>query len=90
MTGGHAEPERRRRHERKQAREDRQPTDADLKNSPQIGGSKGARAAGLTPDDLELAQGETTFEGDVENQTNDKGGVDKPIRDGPPLRPRQA
>ncbi|MBP2301021.1 hypothetical protein [Azospirillum picis] len=66
------------------------PTDADLKTNPQIGGSKGARAAGMTPDDLDLAQGETTFEGDIENQTNDKGGVDKPFRDTAPLRPRQA
>lgn len=31
------------------------PTDADLKNNPQIGGTKGARAAGMTPDDMELA-----------------------------------
>lgn len=66
------------------------PTDADLKNNPQIGGTKGARAAGMTPDDMDLAQGESTFEGDVENQTNNKGGVDKPFRDTAPLKPRQA
>lgn len=66
------------------------PTDADLKNNPQAGGTKGARAAGMTADDMDLAQGESTFEGDVENQTNNKGGVDKPFRDTAPLKPRQA
>lgn len=67
------------------------PTDADLKNNPLIGGSKGTRAAGVTPDELEQAEGANTVEGDVENDTNPQGGIDKPgARGGSPLRPRQA
>ncbi|CAO3436085.1 hypothetical protein [Azospirillum doebereinerae] len=67
------------------------PTDADLRNNPLIGGSKGARAAGTTPDELEQAEGVNTVEGDVENDTNPQGGIDKPgSRGGAPLRPRQA
>ncbi|MBP2232638.1 hypothetical protein J2847_005969 [Azospirillum agricola] len=69
----------------------RRPTDADLKNNPLIGGSKGARMAGVTPDELEQAQGANTIEGDVENDTNPQGGVDKPgSRGNAPLRLRQA
>lgn len=55
-------------------------TDRDLDNNPQIGGSKGARMAGMTADELEEFQGETTFEGDLDNDTNAHGGLDKPIR----------
>jgi hypothetical protein len=55
-------------------------TDRDLDNNPQIGGSKGARMAGITADELEELQGETTFEGDLGNDTNAQGGLDKPIR----------
>jgi len=55
------------------------PTDADLKGNPLIGGSKGAAMAGVTPDDLETLQGENTIEGDVENDVNAQGGVDKPV-----------
>jgi hypothetical protein len=56
------------------------PSDKDLHENPQIGGSKGARMAGATPDELEEFEGENTFEGDVENDTNPQGGIDKPIR----------
>ena len=51
------------------------PTDADLKGNPMIGGDKGTTAAGITPDDLEDAQGETTIEGDTMNDTNTYGGT---------------
>jgi hypothetical protein len=54
--------------------------DKDLRENPQIGGSKGATIAGATPDELEDFQGENTFEGDVENDTNAQGGIDKPGR----------
>jgi len=54
------------------------PTDADLKGNPLIGGSKGVAMAGVTPDELETLQGENTIEGDVENDVNAQGGVDKP------------
>ena len=58
------------------------PSDADLKGNPTIGGSKGATAAGMTPDDLDDAKGETTIEGDTLNGTNDQGGFNKtPGRD---------
>jgi hypothetical protein len=56
------------------------PTDKDLRHNPQIGGSKGANIAGATPDELEDFQGENTFEGDLENDTNAQGGIDKPGR----------
>jgi hypothetical protein len=35
--------------------------------------------AGMTPDDLEALQGENTIEGDVENDTNASGGIDKDV-----------
>jgi hypothetical protein len=44
--------------------------------------------AGITPDELEQFEGENTFEGDIENDTNPQGGIDKAeVRDrrrGPP------
>ena len=49
------------------------PTDADLKGNPGIGSSKGLGSAGADPEDLE---GDSTFEGDVENETTREGGVD--------------
>ena len=51
------------------------PSDADLKGNPMIGGSKGTTAAGLTPDELEDVQGDTTIEGDTANDTNTYGGI---------------
>jgi hypothetical protein len=55
------------------------PTDADLKGNPMIGGSKGVTRSGSTPDDLDRSQGETTIEGDNENDTNTYGGIDKEV-----------
>ena len=49
------------------------PTDADLKANPGIGASKGTTIAGEDP--AEIAA-DSTFEGDVENETTRKGGVD--------------
>ena len=46
------------------------PSDADLRNDPGIGSSKGA-----TGSDPEL-EGENTFEGDVMNDTTPEGGID--------------
>ncbi|MGC5779816.1 hypothetical protein [Methylobacterium sp. NFXW15] len=54
------------------------PTDADLKGNPGIGTSKGM--AGADPEELEA---DSTFEGDVENETTPEGGVD------PNHRPRK-
>lgn len=42
-----------------------------------IGGSKGATLAGASPDDLEDLQGINTIEGDLENDPNAMGGIDK-------------
>jgi hypothetical protein len=53
------------------------PSDADLYRNPLIGGSKGAAMAQVTPEELEDFEGVNTFEGDVENDTNAQGGVDK-------------
>jgi hypothetical protein len=54
------------------------PTDADLKGNPGIGTSKGM--SGADPEELEA---DSTFEGDVENETTPEGGVD------PDHRPRK-
>lgn len=54
------------------------PTDADLKGNPGIGTSKGM--AGADPEELEA---DSTFEGDVENETTPEDGVD------PNHRPRK-
>ncbi|MCJ2064436.1 hypothetical protein MKK63_17185 [Methylobacterium sp. J-088] len=54
------------------------PTDADLKGNPGIGTSKGM--SGADPADL---QADSTFEGDVDNETKVDGGID------PDHRPRK-
>jgi len=53
------------------------PTDVDLIRNPGIGSSKGVTMAQASLDDLHGLQGENTFEGDVENDTNAQGGIDK-------------
>ena len=55
----------------------KKPSDADLKRNPLIGGSKGVTMAGITPDELEQSEGVNTIEGDVENDPNSQGGIDK-------------
>ncbi|GAB1580378.1 MULTISPECIES: hypothetical protein [Phyllobacteriaceae] len=47
------------------------PDDADLKRNPGIGTSKGTIKEG----DETVLEGETTFEGDVENDTTRGGGI---------------
>jgi hypothetical protein len=56
------------------------PSDVDLYRNPLIGGSKGVTMAQATSDDLEAIEGENTFEGDVQNDTNPQGGIDAPDR----------
>jgi hypothetical protein len=51
----------------------RVPTDADLKGNPGIGASKGTTMSGEDPD---IIAADSTFEGDVENDTTREGGVD--------------
>jgi hypothetical protein len=53
------------------------PSDVDLRINPMIGGSKGATMAGATAEDLEELQGANTIEGDLENDVNAQGGIDK-------------
>ena len=69
------------------------PSDADLYRNPLIGGSKGTTMAHVTPDELEQLEGVNTIEGDVENDTNPQGGIDKAeVRDsrrGPPDHGRE-
>ena len=67
----------------------RKPTDADLTNNPLIGGSKGTTMAGVTPDELEEDQGVNTIEGDVENDTNAQGGIDKAVARNTGGKPRR-
>src|SRR5436190_10799149 len=55
----------------------RKPSDSDLRANPLIGGSKGVTMAHATPNDLEESQGRNTVEGDVENDVNRQGGIDK-------------
>jgi len=64
----------------------RRPTDADLRRNPFIGGSKGTTMAGVSPEELEELEGATTIEGDVENDTNPQGGIDKRSKDRNPPR----
>ncbi|GJE27480.1 hypothetical protein [Methylobacterium organophilum] len=56
------------------------PSDADLKGDPGIGAAKGMTRSSGDPEDL---QADSTFEGDVENETTPEGGVD------PDHRPRK-
>jgi hypothetical protein len=49
------------------------PTDADLKGDPGIGTSKGTTRSGEDPATIAA---DSTFEGDVENETTPEGGVD--------------
>ena len=60
----------------------RNPTDADLKGNPLIGGAKGTTMARVTPDEFEAFEGATTIEGDVENDTNPEGAIDKSVAQG--------
>ena len=53
------------------------PTNVDLVRNPLIGGSKGTAMAGVTPDELEEFEGANTFEGDIENDTNPQGGIER-------------
>ena len=53
------------------------PTNVDLVRNPGIGSSKGVTMAQASLDDLEALEGENTYEGDVENDTNPQGGIDK-------------
>ena len=55
----------------------KKPSDADLLVNPLIGGSKGATMAGASADDLAELQGANTIEGDLENDVNAFGGIDK-------------
>jgi len=48
------------------------PTDKDLKENPGIGQSAGLRS----PEDAERLEGDNTFEGDTDNDTNRWGGID--------------
>lgn len=67
------------------------PSDLDLYRNPLIGGSKGTTMAQVTPDELEEFEGVNTIEGDIENDTNAQGGIDKAEvknRRGPPRKDR--
>jgi len=54
----------------------KQPSDKDLKQNPGIGTSKGMIKAGDLLDENEMLDGDNTFQGDVENDTNAQGGID--------------
>ncbi|WP_369724590.1 hypothetical protein AB8Z38_09720 [Bradyrhizobium sp. LLZ17] len=55
------------------------PSEKDMRDNPLIGGSKGVTMAGASPDDLEDVLGENTIEGDLENDVNAAGGIDKDV-----------
>ena len=55
------------------------PTEKDMRDNPLIGGSKGITMAGASPEDLEDVLGENTIEGDLENDVNAAGGIDKDV-----------
>ena len=58
------------------------PTEKDMRDNPLIGGSKGVTMAGASPEDLEDVLGENTIEGDLENDVNAAGGIDKDVARG--------
>ncbi|CCE00645.1 hypothetical protein [Bradyrhizobium sp. STM 3809] len=68
------------------------PSNVDLVRNPLIGGSKGVTMAQASLDDLAEIEGANTIEGDVENDTNAQGGIDKAEvmdrRRGPPQHDR--
>jgi hypothetical protein len=53
------------------------PSDFDLHRNPLIGGSKSVTMAQASLDDLEDIEGENTVEGDLANDTNPQGGIDR-------------
>jgi hypothetical protein len=53
------------------------PSDVDLHRNPMIGGSKGVTMAQASLDDLDEIEGANTFEGDLANDTNPQGGIDR-------------
>ena len=53
------------------------PSNVDLHRNPLIGGSKGVTMAQASLDDLAEIEGENTFEGDRENDTNPQGGIER-------------
>ncbi|HEU0085173.1 MAG TPA: hypothetical protein VFQ87_20170 [Bradyrhizobium sp.] len=53
------------------------PSDRDLRTNPMIGGSKGVAMAQAGAEDLEELRGANTIEGDLENDVNAQGGIDK-------------
>jgi hypothetical protein len=71
----------------------KKPTDMDLRRNPLIGGSKGTTMAHVTAEELQQLEGVNTIEGDVENDTNPQGGIDKAevrnARRGPPGHGRE-
>jgi hypothetical protein len=70
------------------------PTNVDLVRNPLIGGSKGTSMAQVTSDELDEFEGASTFEGDIENDTNPQGGINKAEvrnrRRGPPQDDRDS
>jgi hypothetical protein len=56
----------------------RSPFPDDLQRNPGIGQSKGSFATGIPPEEIE---GQSTVEGDVENDSTDSGGVPQAERE---------
>jgi hypothetical protein len=71
----------------------KKPTDTDLRQNPLIGGSRGTAMAHVVPEELEEFEGVNTIEGDLANDTNPQGGIDKAevrnARHGPPDHGRE-
>ncbi len=55
------------------------PSNKDLNTNPMIGGSKGAAIAQVSAGEMEDLQGANTIEGDVENDLNAAGGINKSV-----------
>jgi hypothetical protein len=53
------------------------PSDSDLRSNPLIGGSKGMAMSGVSADELDELMGANTLEGDLANDVNAAGGIDK-------------
>ncbi|MCK1337220.1 hypothetical protein IVB38_14590 [Bradyrhizobium sp. 38] len=65
------------------------PSEKDIHENPLIGASKGVTMAGASAEDFEEIIGENTIQGDLENDVNAVGGIDKNVARGGSHRPRR-
>ncbi|MCA6120414.1 hypothetical protein J6500_00640 [Bradyrhizobium sp. WSM 1704] len=57
----------------------KRPSAKDFRDNPLIGASKGATMAGASNEDIDELRGANTLEGDLDNDVNAAGGIDKAV-----------